>query len=96
MNDYADIVPRLRSFAEAYPTDIFPPLTDAERGELKRGVMDRIGASMGRHCSKFMTEAADAIDAQGARLAEIERIMVALNGEDWLDKIRGAYDGVYG
>jgi len=46
------ILNRLEGWSKAYPTDMFSELTEAERDwlhENKRGLMDRISASMGRH-----------------------------------------------
>ena len=61
------LVERLRSYAEAYPTDIFPELAGDESDALHLlmpGTIDRISAAMGRHCSKIMLEAADALEAE--------------------------------
>ena len=59
-----EFIRRLRSFAQAYPEDVFPPLTVDERKALPRGTIDRISASMGRHMSKLMVEVADYLEAQ--------------------------------
>lgn len=56
------IIDRLRSFSEAYPTDMFPELTAEERSALPRGIIDRISAAMGRHCAKIMDEAAESMN----------------------------------
>lgn len=59
------LIHRLRSYSEAYPLDMFPELTKEEREMLHRehpGLLDRISASMGRHCGKIMDQGADAIE----------------------------------
>ena len=63
-----DLVDRLRSTAKAYPKDIFSPLTEVEKKALPRGTMDRIASMMGRHMSKIIIEAADALEAAQAKL----------------------------
>lgn len=69
MSEQSDqrLIERLRSFSEAYPTDIFPELTAEEREALPRGIIDRISAGMGRHCAKIMIEAAEALERPGQR-----------------------------
>jgi hypothetical protein len=66
-----ELVMKLLGFCSAYPEDIFPPLTKAERAGLPSGVIDRASAAMGRHLAKFAKEAADALEAQHK---EIERL----------------------
>lgn len=59
MND--DFVLRLRSIANAYPEDIFGPVTDDERRE-HASLITRNSAAMGRHLGKFLAQAADEIE----------------------------------
>lgn len=58
--DAADeILHRLAGWEKAYPLDIFSEPTEAEREWMrstKRGLMDRIAASMGRHMAKCIRE----------------------------------------
>lgn len=57
----SDIVQTLRDFGKAYPEDQFRPLTPGEI-RLNSAIVTRVSAAMGRHCAKFMGEAADEID----------------------------------
>jgi hypothetical protein len=60
-----ELINTLRSFGKAYPEDVFKPLLDKEIKDVARTYpvfIDRNSAAMGRHCAKFMTEAADALD----------------------------------
>lgn len=70
-----DFTLRLRSLANAYPEDIFGPVTEAEVKE-HASLITRNSAAMGRHLGKFLLEAADEID-------RLERDAARL---DWLEK----------
>lgn len=63
----------LESFTKAYPEDIFGPVTDKEREE-HGSLITRNSAAMGRHCAKFMGEAAamlrSLLDAPGVPARE--------------------------
>jgi len=86
----SDLVKRLRGFAQAYPEDMFPPLTEEERGQLGGEIISRASAEMGRHFAKFATEAADALEhrslAEGWRPIETapkgKSVIVALQDEE--------------
>lgn len=59
----------LRSFGKAYPEDAFAPLRKEEIAEVAKtypGFIDRSSAAMGRHCAKFMVEAANEIERLAA------------------------------
>ena len=66
------LIEELRSFAEAYPEDIFRPLTDADRKE-HPVLITRASADMGRHMGKWMLRAAAALlaCAETARRLEV-------------------------
>lgn len=68
------LVETLRAFAQAYPVDVFPPITDEERERLGPGLISRASAGMVRHLSSFFTDAADRIEA-------LENAARACNGE---------------
>jgi hypothetical protein len=55
------LVERLRSLADAYPADVFPPVTDEDRAN-QPSLVTRASASMGRHFAPTFTEAADEIE----------------------------------
>lgn len=59
---------RLRSFSKAYSEDVFIPFTEEETKQWSV-IITRASAAMGRHCAKFMSEAADAL----AALAQVPR-----------------------
>ncbi len=62
--DVAGLVEDLDSFQRAYPEEVFPELTDAERmgiTSIYPGLIDRISASMGRHFATFAGQAATAL-----------------------------------
>lgn len=59
---HADLIHELRQFAQAYPEDIFTPLTDAER-EGNDLIITKASAGMGRHCAKWFIKAADALES---------------------------------
>lgn len=61
MSDEKDIVEVLRSFETAYPEDVFVPFTGEELKQ-HQTVITRASGAMGRHCSQFMSIAADEID----------------------------------
>lgn len=63
VEEIEQLIHRLRNIASAYPEDIFPPLTAAEREALPRGVLDRISGAMGRFHAPCFIEAADALEA---------------------------------
>lgn len=56
-----DITERLKDAAEAYPVDIFPPVT-AEQRDTYPAVVTRASAQMGRHFSPMFIEAAKEIE----------------------------------
>jgi hypothetical protein len=56
-----ELVHRLRGLAQAYPEDIFGPVTPQEVKE-HAGLITRNSAAMGRHLGQFFTEAANAIE----------------------------------
>ena len=56
------LVETLRAFAQAYPLDVFPPITDEERERLGAGLISRASAGMARHIGSFFTDAADRIE----------------------------------
>lgn len=60
-NESEEMVRVLRRWSEAYPEDIFPPVTQEDRDN-HPGVVTRAAAQMGRHMAKFMSEAADCIE----------------------------------
>lgn len=62
------LVERLRSFAEAYPEDIFIPLT-AEETKTYSSIITRASGGMGRHFATFAVSAADEIERLQAELA---------------------------
>jgi hypothetical protein len=74
MTDTPPIVRDLRSFAEAYPEDVFRPLTDADRKE-HSVLITRASAQMGRHFGKWATKAADTIEALLAALEALEGLV---------------------
>jgi hypothetical protein len=60
-----DLVDVLRSFSEAYPVEVFPPLADDVRAAIIRehpGAIDRISAGMGRHFAPHAAEAANELE----------------------------------
>jgi hypothetical protein len=62
----------LRAMAEAYPEDVFSPLTDADR-EAHPDIIQRASAGMGRHLSKRLAELADQLESITSRESEAER-----------------------
>ena len=63
--DIDDIIHRLRQWADAYPEDIFRPLSENERITIHGtypGYMDRIAATMGRHIGEQMRAIADDLE----------------------------------
>lgn len=60
----SDLEKRLRDAAQAYPEDVFPPVTDEDREKCGFAVT-RAAAAMGRHFSPMLTATAD-------RIAELE------------------------
>lgn len=62
-----DLIHQLQSLAGLYPEDIFRPLSEDDRAAIPNltpeGLSDRIAAHMGRHWSKWFTQAADALIA---------------------------------
>ena len=66
----ADLIYRLRQLSEAYPVEVWPALTDAERDSIA-GLLDRASAGMGRHFSGVFKEAADALEARAQPVAAI-------------------------
>ena len=62
----AELAARLHDFGKAYPVEIFPEITDAERAEHSR-LITRAAAQMGRHFAKFAVPAADLIESMAQR-----------------------------
>lgn len=75
------LVERLRSFAEAYPEDIFIPLT-ADETKAHSTIVTRASGGMGRHFAPFAVAAADEIERLqadlAARDAEIARLRAVI------------------
>jgi len=63
---------RLQKWAEAYPEDIFRPLTDLDRKE-HPGLITRASAGMGRHMSPFMLKWANLL-TQAAAMVRAHKI----------------------
>ncbi len=63
----AELAARLHDFGKAYPVEIFPEITDAERAE-HSGLITRAAAQMGRHFAKFAVPAADLIESMVQRV----------------------------
>lgn len=85
-----DLINTLPSFAKAYPEDVFAPLSKAEIAEVVKaypGVIDRISAAMGRHCAKFMAEAANEIERQGKGAERYESVR-KLNAQQFAEIYR--------
>jgi hypothetical protein len=59
----------LRGFEQAYPKDVFPPLTDQETAEHSE-IIAKASAQMGRHMAQFTTQAADEIARLRMQLLE--------------------------
>lgn len=64
------LIHALEGFGRAYPTDMFIPLTTEERKSIGDSLLTRASADMGRHCAKFMTEAAAMIKTLHSELQE--------------------------
>ena len=64
-----DIYDLLRGFEQAYPKDVFPPLTDRESVE-HSDIIAKASAQMGRHMAQFTTQAADEIARLRVQLLE--------------------------
>lgn len=67
----SELVQRLRNCAQAYPEDIFPPLSKEDVTRLQsnnRHLLDRASAAMGRHFGPLFTAAADALEAKQAKI----------------------------
>lgn len=58
--DNKALAERLLNASEAYPEDVFLPLTPAERAE-HGDIVQRASAQMGRHFSSLLREAAEAL-----------------------------------
>jgi hypothetical protein len=59
------IIHRLRQWADAYPEDMFPPLSKEELATIQKvfpGFVDRASASMGRHMGRQLRELADELE----------------------------------
>jgi hypothetical protein len=70
------LIQRLRHFGDAYPLDVWPPLTEEERRSISSSLRSRIAAEMGRHCSKIMAEAADALAEAESDSDETHRVLM--------------------
>lgn len=60
-----DVAHQLRQWADAYPEEMFGPLTAEERQAVMKvfpGLVDRVAAMMGRHIGKRMREIAGELD----------------------------------
>lgn len=78
-----ELIRTLRSFSEAYPEEVFTPLTDEDR-KLHGILITRASAGMGRHCAKFMREAADALERTEKAAARYEAVR-KLNVQQFAD-----------
>lgn len=78
-----ELIHKLRGFEQTYGTEFFTPLTEREKAQVGGELRSRIAADMGRHLAKFMVEAADALAAKDAEIAELrEQLRVSdLEGE---------------
>lgn len=88
------LVERLRPYSTAYPEDIFIPLTDEDL--LEHGMLiTRASAGMGRHCAKFMAEAAariEELELENARLrAEAEALQKDARARSSYDRTAAAH-----
>lgn len=91
------ILNRLEGWDKAYPLDVFPEPTDEEREwlhENKRGLMDRIAASMGRHMAKCIREDIAALQAAiaalGGEQAKPEELVIGaarVYGGEWFREL---------
>lgn len=79
MNNNEELVTQLRSFSQAYPEDMFRPLTKEDVDVVQKaypGYTDRNSAAMGRPCAKFMEQAAveiECLEHERGQLAEAIR-----------------------
>ena len=71
MSTTDELVHTLRSFGLAYPEDMFGPVSEDER-LLYGNLITRNSAAMGRHCAKFMAQAADMIEALSKPSAPVD------------------------
>jgi hypothetical protein len=55
------LIRKLRAYGDAYPRDVFPPLSDAELDKYS-AIVTRASAAMGRQCALVMAEAAEALE----------------------------------
>ncbi len=59
------LINRLRQWANAYPEDMFPPLSKEELATVQKafpGFLDRASAAMGRHMGRQLGELADELE----------------------------------
>lgn len=66
-----DFVRKLRDFEQAYSTEFFAPLTEAEKDEMGGFLLSRVSAEMGRHLAKFLTQAAAALEQAHSTIAAL-------------------------
>jgi hypothetical protein len=85
----ADLVTELRQFAQAYPEEVFGPVTDAEAKE-HASLITRNSAAMGRHFAPWFTRAADEIE----RLEFIQRDFHNLDDVAEIKKLRTALEQI--
>lgn len=76
-----EFVRKLRDFEQAYSTEFFVPLTEAEKNEMGGFLLSRVSAEMGRHLAKFLTQAAARIEQASSLLAEKDEQIRALMNE---------------
>lgn len=74
---------RLEAAANAYPEDVFGKTTDEDR-ELHGDVVQRTAATMGRHFSGMLSQAATALEAleSAPKVIIVGGSMVALGAEE--------------
>jgi hypothetical protein len=78
---------RLEAAAAAYPEDVFPPPTAAERIEHGR-IIQAAAAAMGRHMAPMLLEAARAVREAGACVRDAERFrwMASQEVKHWVGR----------
>lgn len=71
-----DLIATFNGLAEAYPADVWPPLTQEEAVEIHRthpGFVDRVSAAMGRFFGPRFREAATALAERDATIERLTR-----------------------
>lgn len=74
MIDIENQIHQLRMFTEAYPEDMFAPLSEDEI-KAHSEIVSRSSATMGRHCAKIFAQAADTIGSLQSELAALRKEM---------------------